>query len=106
MKPNKIADELIRAYFRLGKQFNIFSDTLDISEFFRYTLCLALNLKTTSTYIGYDYEADIIVTEFNNVLKNNKFPRITTKKYRQGILEACIHAMELSRKNLKTKEAI
>ena len=99
--PNNIVDNLMRTYFKVGKDFNIFSDTLDVSEFLRYTLCLALNLKTTSTYLGYEAETDIMVDAFRNTLKSSKMPKITTKKYRQGILEACIHGIEMSRKNIE-----
>lgn len=97
----KLIDDIMRCYFKVGKDFNIYKDTKDASEFLRYTLCLVLRLKTTSEYIGYDREVDIMCAEFDKVLKENKFPRITTKKYRQGILEACIHGIEMSRKNME-----
>lgn len=97
----RIVDDLMHTFFNEGKKFNIYVDTADVSEFLRYTLCLALDLESTSVYTARPKEVKTMVEKFKEVLLARKFPKKSTKKYKQGILEACVHSIEIARKNIE-----
>lgn len=68
-----------------------------ISEGYRNILCILFDLETeTSTYFvkKYEEQLEIILRPICDKYNISKY----TKEQRQGILEACIHCIEKSRK--------
>lgn len=101
-KPNidmAIIDELVHSYLSyikgLGEEFTC----SEISELFRYSMCRALSLETK----GYSERIERIGVGTCNRLwsvldKYNIFNQ--SEDFRKGLLEACVHCMEMSRKRV------
>ena len=90
-------EEIIRGYFdylreRCVRTYN----GSDLVELMRYSLCIALDLESDINLDKMLYLATGCINEFKIIL--NKYEIYKTSTYfRQGVLEACVHGMELSR---------
>ena len=93
-----IYKEIMEVYFDyLNNLDNFCLEPKGISELLRYSLCNVMNLETM--YV------DTEIKDLSNDL-GNKFNSIVNKyninnnslDYRRGLLEACVHCIEFSRK--------
>lgn len=98
---NALVTIIVRKYFeylRLNK-FNLNCD--EIAELLRYSMCIALNLSSK----GFNTKVEEYGVDCAKSLKSilsgvdNK-----SEDFRQGILEACVHSMQMSLSRVKDKE--
>ena len=90
-------EEIVRGYFDYLKKSCVkLTSGKEIVELMRYSLCVALDLDTDinldnlmSLSTGCINVFKIILNKYNIVERSIDF--------RQGVLEACIHGMEMSR---------
>jgi hypothetical protein len=93
-------NEIVFTYFSYLKSDSMLRTTIcgeEISELLRYSICVILKLETK----GYSARLEELSKSVCNILRPviNKY-NIESKshEYRQGLLEACVHCMEMSRK--------
>lgn len=93
-------NEIVFTYFSYLKSNTTLRATIcgeEISELMRFSICILLGLETK----GYSAGLEELSKSVCNILRPviNKY-NIESKsyEYRQGLLEACVHCMEMSRK--------
>ena len=88
--------KILSIYFEFLHRSNLNLTPIGISELLRYALCEALGLESISADPYIAINAFSLVQEFKVVLN---FYDIYSKSidYKQGLLEACIHCIEMSR---------
>ena len=94
---NTLIDEIVRAYFDIIITNNLCLSGKDISELLRCITCNVLNLSTK----GYSYKIEKYTEQYKYFIipifnKYNVFNY--TLEQKQGVLEALMHCMEMSRK--------
>ena len=102
LKTKKVVDyeviykDILKTYFDFLNLRTLELTPIGVSEFLRYSLCTALGLSTISSHIYIDNNSFRLIQEFKIVL--NKYDVYSKNiQYKQGLLEACVHCIELSR---------
>ncbi len=90
--------EATKAYFAHLKQLGLDFTGLEISELYRHSMCVVLELESelSTHYDLKDYEQGVVKT-LKPIVKRYGFLE-KEKGYRQGVLEACVHGVEFTRK--------
>ena len=93
----KFVDKCVRTYLSYVKSLDL--SLSEVSELFRYSMCLKLGLTSK----GYTERIEDLACDITDVLtpvfKDYNFDRCT-ESYKQGLLESCVHCMEMSRKRI------
>lgn len=84
---------IVKTYLDYLYNNNIDVNSIDISETLRHSLCIALGLQSR----GSDEDCFAIAQTLKIVL-NQEGVYSKSLEYKQGILEACIHHIEATRK--------
>ena len=91
-----IYKDILSVYFDYLHKKNLNLTPIGISELLRYSLCCALNLNTIASNNYIEDNCYELIQNFKTVLnKYNVYNKSVL--YRQGLLEACIHCIEMSR---------
>ena len=92
----KIVDLIVKEYFTYLKRLNCELNCSEISELLRHSMCRLLNLESN----GYSKR----ISELSKGVCNALRPLILEHKltnysddYRKGILESCVHCMEMAK---------
>ena len=89
-KELSLVDKCIRSFFESTRNKHLTAK--DLSELYRFSLCTALDLDTVSNCIDFDAVQPLVdIFKEYDVLDKSE-------EYRQGVLEACVHSYEMSRK--------
>lgn len=96
---NDCYKEVVRVYLKyILKEYPSLSETA-IAELLRHSVCISLNLESK----GYDSFIESITDDCVKVIKPI-FKRfnvlLQSDEYKRGMLEACMHCIELSRKKV------
>lgn len=95
----KFVDEIVKAYFKCIKDSNLSLSCSDISELLRYTMCVLLDLDTKGYSRKIEETSKIIVNSLGDILNRYNVSEMTDD-YKSGLLESCVHCMEMSRKQV------
>ena len=68
----------------------------EVSEIFRHSMCKLLGLNSQSSTELVGEVADIVISRLRPLV--SRYNLSADIEYRQGVLEACVHTMEMSRK--------
>ena len=92
----KLVDDIVQAYFGCITENNMVMSCSEISELLRHSMCKLLGLQSK----GYDKK----IEEYSKIVVNNLNGVVDVSgksdSYKKGLLEACVHAMEMSRKKV------
>lgn len=88
-------DSCVRAFFSSirGSSFS----GIEVSELFRYSMCRLLGLKSMYATKRVEEMSKIVVNSIKPLCVRYDFDNYSEVE-KQGILEACVHCMEMSRK--------
>ncbi len=92
--------EATRTYFAHLKQLGVDFTGVEISELYRHSMCVVLGLESelNTHYDLKDYEQGVVKALKPVVKKYNLLSK--DKGFKQGILEACVHGIEFTRKKV------
>lgn len=90
-----VIDEYVRAFF--AEVSNLEWTGKEISELFRYSMCKVLNLDTPVAGAKIEAESANVIKVLNPICVRHGFRKSSIEK-RQGVLEAGVHCLEMSRK--------
>lgn len=96
----KFVDKIVRAYFECLKQYNWDLTCSEISELLRFSMCRVLDLKSKGYSEKIEDLSYSVIDALVPVLDNFNVNELTFE-YKTGLLEACIHAMEMARKKVE-----
>lgn len=96
----RFVDSIVKRYFKCIRDNNFNLTCSEISELLRYSMCRLLNLQSKGYSIQIENLSNIIVSDLSEVVSSYNVNDMTFA-YRTGLLEACIHAMEMSRKKVE-----
>ena len=94
----KIYKKIMIIYFNYLHSINdLHLTSKGMSELLRYSLCNVLNLKSIYSDVYIESLSEGLESKLQNIISNYN---ILDKpmEYRQGLLEACVHCIEFSRK--------
>ena len=92
-----LCEEIVRSYFAYLKDRSIrITSSNDIVELMRYSLCVALDLDSDINLEKLLYLSTGCINEFKIVLNKHDILG-KSNSFKQGVLEACVHGMEMSR---------
>ena len=93
----KLVDSIVRLYWKALQDSDYDLTYNEISELLRYSMCILLNLPTQGS--------SRCIVEYGKYIVNYIRPEIDrlglvnlAEDKRQGLLEACVHCVEMSRK--------
>lgn len=95
----KLVDDLVRAYFSYLKNLNEPLNYIEISELLRYSICQVLNLPTKGYSETIDKLSHNLQINLKSILDSYNLGNVSDD-YKKGLLEACVHCMEMSRKRV------
>lgn len=95
----KFVNEVVKSYFECIRTNNLVLSYSEISELLRYSMCRMLGLQSKGYSRKIEETSKIIVNSLSDLLKNYNIEEMTTE-YKSGLLEACVHCMEMSRKQV------
>lgn len=93
----ELIKELVEVYFSYIKEHFDFLNGAEISELLRFSMCKCLGLSTVSCVEFEETFAKGVIETLNNVLVRYKYPD-ASEEYKMGLLEGCVHCMEMARK--------
>lgn len=93
----KLINDIVKVYFSYLNSNNIKLSGFEVSDLLRFSICNLLGLQSNGqTENVRKYTMGVVEAIYPIVYKfdlQNK-----SLEYKQGILEACVHSMEMSRK--------
>lgn len=92
----KIYKSIVEKYFEFIRTYNEDLGAYDISELLRYSLCKYFNLESKGSKVNIEIESDRCVQYLKSTLDSFDFSG-KSNEYKSGVLEACVHCIELSR---------
>ena len=95
----KFVNEIVKSYFSCIRSNNFVLSCSEISELLRYSLCRLLGLKAKGYSSKICSLSDIVVDSLSGLFNNYNISDLTNE-YKSGLLEACVHCMEMSRKQV------
>jgi hypothetical protein len=95
----KLVDEIVRAYFACLKENKLKLSCSEISELMRYSMCKMLNLQSKGYSAKVEECSKLVVNSISCILQRYNVNELSSD-YKAGLLEACVHCMELSRKKV------
>lgn len=95
----KFVNDIVKAYFECLRENNLSLSCSEISELLRYSMCKILNLQSKGYSNKIEESSKIVVNSLSILLKNYNIDDMTND-YKSGLLEACVHCMEMSRKEV------
>lgn len=95
----KFVDELVRGYFSCLKENSISLNCSEVSELLRYSVCKLLGLQSKGYNDKIEEMSKLVVNSLQGVVSRYSINDMT-EEYKTGILEACVHCMEMSRKKV------
>lgn len=93
---DKIYKSIVEKYFEYIRTYNEDLGAYDISELLRYSLCKYFNLESKGSKTHIEAESDRCVQYLKCTLDKFDFSS-KSNEYKSGVLEACVHCIELSR---------
>ena len=93
----KFVDEVVRAYFSCLKSKDFVLSASEISELLRHSMCKLLSLESKGASSKIENYSKFIVNSLCGILKSYNIDEMSDD-YKKGLLEACVHCMEMSRK--------
>lgn len=96
----KLVDLIVKSYFACLRSNNIILNYSEISELLRHSMCKLLGLSSNGYSCKIENYSDIVVNHLVNETKTFNISEMTND-YKKGLLEACVHCMEMSRKRLE-----
>lgn len=93
-------DKIVRAYFKCLKENRLDLTCSEIAELLRYSMCKLLDLQSNGYSVKIENLSYTVIEELVQVLDDFNVKDMTFE-YKTGLLEACIHAMEMSRKKVE-----
>lgn len=94
-----VFDAVIREYFKVLRELNVALNTQEVSELLRYSVCRALGLQSLGTTTKLQILSDKVYVRLINPLKEQGVYEKSIE-YKQGVLEACVHCMEMTRRSV------
>lgn len=95
----KLVDELVRGYFRCLRENSISLNCSEVSELLRYSVCKLLKLQSKGYNNRIEETSKLVVNSLSGVVSRYNIDTMSDE-YKTGILEACVHCMEMSRKKV------
>lgn len=93
-------DKIVRSYFKCLKE-NKWSLTYsEIAELLRFSMCRLLDLQSKGYSEKIENLSYAVIDSLTPVVDDFNIDDMTFE-YKTGLLEACIHAMEMSRKKVE-----
>ena len=92
-----IYKDVLNAYFKYLRNNNLSLSPKGMSEMLRYSLCEVLSLDTIYADIYIKNNSYIFIQQLKRIMNTHNVLN-KSKEYRQGLLEACVHCIEMSRK--------
>lgn len=93
----ELVDKIVKTYFDIVKSSGLDLSGSEISELLRFTLCRCLSLNTKGYSLKVEKCSEIVYNKLNELLSRYDINKLDISK-RQGLLEACVHCLEMSRK--------
>lgn len=92
--PWSLVDRYIRKYFSIIRGSSL--ECEEVSELLRCSMCEVLGLESTEVNGRLMQLKPAVVSGLSSICDVS----CMTKEYKQGILEGCVHGMEMSRKRV------
>lgn len=93
----EVYNTIVEKYFEYVREYNDTLGAYDMSELLRYSLCKYLGLESKGSKQNIELESDRCINFLRGTLDSLGLID-KSKEYKSGILEACVHCIELSRK--------
>ena len=93
-------DKIVRAYFKCLKENRLDLTCSEIAELLRYSMCKLLDLQSKGYSERIENLSYTVIDALTPVVDDFNVDDMTFE-YKTGLLEACIHAMEMSRKKVE-----
>lgn len=93
----KFVNDIVTNYFTILRGSNFQLNCSEISELLRHSMCRLLGLSSNGYTCKIEKYSDIVVESLSDVIKKYNLNEMTDE-YKKGLLEACVHCMEMSRK--------
>lgn len=95
----KFVNEIVKSYFECIRTNNLVLSCSEISELLRYSMCRMLGLQSKGYSRKIEETSKIIINSLSDLFKSYNINEMTNE-YKSGLLEACVHCMEMSRKQV------
>lgn len=92
-----LVDKIVRAYFEYASGLSVSLSGDEVAELLRVALCRLLNLQTRGCTQKIDALSEGVVIRLSDVIADSDVNNLSLD-CRQGLLEACVHCIVLSRK--------
>lgn len=93
-------DKIVRSYFKCLKENNWSLTCSEIAELLRFSMCRLLDLRSKGYSEKIENLSYSVIDALTPVVDDFNIDDMTFE-YKTGLLEACIHAMEMSRKRVE-----
>ena len=94
----EVYDGVMREYFKYLKSLTIRLDYQEMSELLRHSVCLALDLQSRGTTTKLQVMSSVLSERLKKVMPRGIESKST--EYKQGVLEACVHCIEMTRRRV------
>lgn len=93
----RFVNDIVTTYFKTLRGSNFRLNCSEISELLRHSMCRLLGLSSNGCTYKIEKYSNTVVESLSDIIKKYNLDEMSDE-YKKGLLEACVHCMELSRK--------